>query len=83
MALSIKNPEADELARQLACLTGESMTEALTAALCERLAHETMRRQVAGDLPRRLTELSERMRVNYDTHAVSPEEWAAACGDEG
>jgi hypothetical protein len=32
MALSIKTVEADELARSLARLTGESMTEAITAA---------------------------------------------------
>ena len=33
MALSIKTAEADELARSLARLTGETMTEAVTAAL--------------------------------------------------
>ncbi len=40
MALSIKTAEADEFARSLARLTGESMTEAVTAALRERLARE-------------------------------------------
>ena len=40
MALSIKTAEADELARSLARLTGETMTEAVTAALRERLARE-------------------------------------------
>ena len=37
MTLNIKNQEAHRLARQLANLTGESMTEAVTAALRERL----------------------------------------------
>ena len=37
MALSIKNPEADRLARELAGLTGESMTQAIKIALEERL----------------------------------------------
>ncbi|HEY4163604.1 MAG TPA: type II toxin-antitoxin system VapB family antitoxin [Dongiaceae bacterium] len=37
MALSIKDPEADRLARELAKATGESLTEAVTNALRERL----------------------------------------------
>jgi antitoxin VapB len=38
MALSIKHPEADRLARRLAAITGESLTEAVLNALKERLA---------------------------------------------
>ena len=38
MALSIKHPEADRLARELAATTGESLTEAVLASLRERLA---------------------------------------------
>ena len=41
MALSIKNPEADRLARQLAAATGESLTEAVTEAIRARLVRET------------------------------------------
>ncbi len=37
MALSIKNKEADRLARELAQATGEGLTEAITEALRERL----------------------------------------------
>lgn len=37
MALSIKNPEADRLARELAEATGETLTEAVIRALRERL----------------------------------------------
>jgi antitoxin VapB len=37
MALSIKGPEADRLARELAAATGESLTEAVTKALRDRL----------------------------------------------
>ncbi len=40
MALSIKHPEADRLARQLAAQTGESLTEAVLTALRERLVRE-------------------------------------------
>lgn len=37
MSLNIKSKEAHKLAQQLAKLTGESMTEAVTAAVRERL----------------------------------------------
>jgi antitoxin VapB len=37
MALSIKTEDADRLARELAALTHESLTEAVTTALRERL----------------------------------------------
>ncbi|NBC01533.1 MAG: antitoxin [Bacteroidetes bacterium] len=40
MALQIKNKEADELARDLAELTGESLTEAVVQSLRERLQRE-------------------------------------------
>lgn len=40
MALSIKTEEADRLARELSRLTGESMTEAVTKSLRERLDRE-------------------------------------------
>ena len=41
MALSIKDPEADRLARELAKKTGESITEAITQALRDRLRRVT------------------------------------------
>lgn len=41
MALSIKHPEADRLARELAAYTGESLTETVLQALRERLRRET------------------------------------------
>ncbi len=37
MAFSIKNPETDRLARQLAAATGEGLTEAIDKAVRERL----------------------------------------------
>ncbi len=37
MSLNIKNPEAHALAERVAKLTGETMTEAVTVALRERL----------------------------------------------
>lgn len=38
MALSIKDPEADRLAREVAKATGESLTSAVVRSLRERLA---------------------------------------------
>ena len=40
MALSIKHPDADSLARELAARTGESLTDAIINALRERLRRE-------------------------------------------
>ena len=38
MAINIRNPEAERLAEELAKLTGETKTEAVTVALRDRLA---------------------------------------------
>lgn len=43
MALSIKDPEADRLARAVAALTGETLTQAVIIALRERLGREERR----------------------------------------
>ncbi len=40
MGLNIKNEETHRLARELAEITGESLTEAVTVALRERLTHK-------------------------------------------
>ena len=40
MALNIKHPEADRLARELASATGETLTDAVLHALRERLERE-------------------------------------------
>lgn len=45
MALSIKDPEADRLARELAARTGETLTEVVVVALRERLVRERGRVQ--------------------------------------
>jgi antitoxin VapB len=44
MALSLKDPETDRLAREVARLTGESLTQAVRTALSERLDRERLRR---------------------------------------
>lgn len=59
MGLNIKNDETCRLARELARLTGESMTGAITVALRERLAHEQRRRGVQARA-RKLRAIAER-----------------------
>jgi antitoxin VapB len=44
MALNIKHPDADRLARELAARTGESLTDAVLNALRERLRREEAHR---------------------------------------
>ena len=44
MALSLKDPETDSLARQVAALTGETLTEAVRRSLAERLRMERIKR---------------------------------------
>ena len=46
MSLNIKNEETCDLARELATLTGESITGAITVALRERLERERHERSV-------------------------------------
>ena len=50
MPLSIKDPEADQLARRLAEQTGETITQAVTTALRERLARERRRAESVENL---------------------------------
>ncbi|MFT4296891.1 MAG: type II toxin-antitoxin system VapB family antitoxin [Micropruina sp.] len=82
MALNIKDPATDALARELARATGESITEALRTALGERLAR--VRRQAsvgskATDLQRYidrgrrrelLDERSAEEILGYDEHGL-------------
>lgn len=81
MALSIKTQEADQLARDLARLTGESMTQTVTKALRERLERERAKRDEAGGLAERILTSAAEIRSRLDTRPLTREEldWA---GDE-
>ena len=59
MSLNIKNDETCRLARELARLTGETMTGAITVALEERLARERRQRGVDARL-REMRAIAER-----------------------
>lgn len=81
MVLSIKNDEADRLARELAAETGESMTQAVVTALRERLDRERRRR--GGSIAEKLERLAEEFQalpvlddrsaddiIGYDEHGL-------------
>lgn len=69
MTLNIKHPDAHRLAREIASLTGETLTDAVTTALRERLARERAAR--GGDLAERLVAIgvdcAARLREPYAT----------------
>jgi antitoxin VapB len=60
MALSLKDPETDALARQVASLTGETLTEAVRTSLRERLRHEQLKRGEGPELKTALAEIAAR-----------------------
>lgn len=73
MALSIKHPKADELARTLARETGESLTEAVLRALEERLVRERGKRR-PGRLAERLIEIGRHCAALPELDRRSPDE---------
>lgn len=76
--MSIKNAQADQLARELAALTGESITEAVVASLETRLALERrrLRERSLRDIVERFRELpvlddrSAFELMGYDEHGL-------------
>ena len=66
MALNIKNHEAEDLARQLAAATGESVTRAVAVALRERLDRVRHRDTAAA---------AERAAQIEEVVKDSPERW--------
>lgn len=73
MALNIKSPEVDALARMLANTTGESITDAVLHALQERLQREQGRRRVRS-LKEELIAISDRCAALPDYDTRSPDE---------
>lgn len=57
MAMNIKDPDAHRLAKELAKMTGENMTAAVTEAMRERL--ERLRSQRGEGLARRLLDIGK------------------------
>lgn len=73
MALSIKNPEAEQLARTLAKLTGENITNAIIVALRDRLKRERGR-QAPGRLRDEILEIGRRCAALPDFDSRAPDE---------
>ena len=71
--LNIKNPEARRLATELAALTGESVTEAVVAALRERLESQTKRRGKEGAAAKAL-EIGRRWRAEPERDPRDPDD---------
>lgn len=82
MALNIKDPDTDRLARELAAVTGESITVAIRTAVQERLAR-SRRQAPTDDLEGRLLAIVRRGRsrprlddrsaeeiLGYDEHGL-------------
>ena len=73
MAISIKSPEADQLARKLADATGESLTQAVTVALRERLDRVSARRS-GRSLADELDDIARRCAALAVSDSRPPEE---------
>ena len=74
MVLSIKSARADRLARDLASTTGESITDAVTVAIEERLARERARRLSRDGMASRLLKVAADLRALEVIHDRSDDE---------
>ena len=74
MAISIKDPETDRLARALAAATGESLTDAIRTALRDRLARESQRSRRARGVGLEIRRIQERVARLPVLDKRSPEE---------
>jgi len=73
MALSIQNSKTEKLAREVAAQSGETITQANTRALEERL--ERMRgRRTAADIAAEILKISRRCSQLPDRDARMPDE---------
>lgn len=75
MAITLSDSEIERLAREVAALTGETLTEAIRAALAERLGRERCRRVPGrGGLAQRLKALGEECAALPDLDARGADE---------
>jgi antitoxin VapB len=72
MAMNIESAETEELARRAAELTGESLTDAITNSLRERLARLT--RHSEGGLADRLMRIGAVCSATRSGKGISPED---------
>jgi antitoxin VapB len=72
MALNIKDPETDRLARRLSELTGESITVAVKTAVRERIEREERERSKAS--VEELLAIAKRIASRIDRDGRTPDE---------
>jgi antitoxin VapB len=74
VALSLKDKETDRLAREVAALTGQTLTDAVRQALAERLQRERLRRGQPTGLAEQLVALSRECAALPDFDTRTPDE---------
>src|SRR5258708_23614564 len=74
MALSLKDKETDRLTREVAALTGETLTVAIRKALAERLERERLRRGGSTPLAHRLMEIGRHFAARPEVDTRRPDE---------
>lgn len=74
MALSLKDNETDRLAREVAALTGETLTVTIRTALADRLERERLRRGQSARLADQLAALGQECAALPDFDTRTPEE---------
>ena len=74
MALNFKDDETDRLAREVARLTGESLTVAVRRALAERLDRERLRRGENRGLAEQLLAIGKHCSSLPDLDPRAPDE---------
>lgn len=74
MALSLKDKETDRLAREVAAMTGETLTDAVRTALAERLERERLRRGQPANLTDSLIALGRECAALPDFDIRTPDE---------
>jgi antitoxin VapB len=83
MTMNIKNAETHRLARELAEITGESLTKAVTVAVRERLERERHRARPGGDdLIERLLEIGRRTAPQFRDAGITFENYDDLLYDE-
>ncbi|MFH2132443.1 MAG: type II toxin-antitoxin system VapB family antitoxin [bacterium] len=73
MAISIRNEKTEQLAREVAALTGKNMTAAITLALEEQL-ERIKGRKATMDLVEEIIQISERCKSLPDIDPRTPDE---------
>ena len=81
MALSIKTEEADRLARELARLHGETITEAVTVALRERRDRDRAKPRTKEEKLAAMQAILDRLGPPDDPRPMTKADWDEASGD--